>query len=163
MNELVCIGKVINFFGIKGELKVLTNFDKKELVYKVGMPIKIKEEDLTITSIRVHKNYYLIRVNDINDINKITKYIGYNIYVKKEDIILEEDDYLLEELIGATVIEGNKNIGKVTEIYTSNYNNYVKVLYNKKSFLIPIIKEYIIKFDREKKILYINNSLSLII
>ncbi len=163
MNELVCIGKVINFFGIKGELKVLTNFDKKELVYKVGMPIKIKEEDLTITSIRVHKNYYLIRVNDINDINKITKYIGYNIYVKKEDIILEEDDYLLEELIGATVIEGNKNIGKVTEIYTSNYNNYVKVLYNKKSFLIPIIKEYIIKFDRDKKILYTNNALSLII
>ena len=127
------------------------------------MPIKIKEEDLTITSIRVHKNYYLIRVNDINDINKITKYIGYNIYVKKEDIILEEDDYLLEELIGATVIEGNKNIGKVTEIYTSNYNNYVKVLYNKKSFLIPIIKEYIIKFDRDKKILYTNNALSLII
>ena len=163
MNELVCIGKVINFFGIKGELKVLTNFDKKELVYKVGMPIKIKEEDLTITSIRVHKNYYLIRVNDINDINKITKYIGYNIYVKKEDIILEEDDYLLEELIGATVIEGNKNIGKVTEIYTSNYNNYVNVLYNKKSFLIPIIKEYIIKFDRDKKILYTNNALSLII
>ena len=163
MNELVCIGKVINFFGIKGELKVLTNFDKKELVYKVGMPIKIKEEDLTITSIRVHKNYYLIRVNDINDINKITKYIGYNIYVKKEDIILEEDDYLLEELIGATVIEGNKNIGKVTKIYTSNYNNYVKVLYNKKSFLIPIIKEYIIKFDRDKKILYTNNALSLII
>lgn len=163
MNELVCIGKVINFFGIKGELKVLTNFDKKELVYKVGMPIKIKEEDLTITSIRVHKNYYLIRVNDINDINKITKYIGFNIYVKKEDIILEEDDYLLEELIGATVIEGNKNIGKVTEIYTSNYNNYVKVLYNKKSFLIPIIKEYIIKFDRDKKILYTNNALSLII
>lgn len=163
MNELVCIGKVINFFGIKGELKVLTNFDKKELVYKVGMPIKIKEEDLTITSIRVHKNYYLIRVNDINDINKITKYIGFNIYVKKEDIILEEDDYLLEELIGATVIEGNKNIGKVTEIYTSNYNNYVKVLYNKNSFLIPIIKEYIIKFDRDKKILYTNNALSLII
>ena len=163
MNELVCIGKVINFFGIKGELKVLTNFDKKELVYKVGMPIKIKEEDLKITSIRVHKNYYLIRVNKRNDINKITKYIGYNIYVKKEDIILEEDDYLLEELIGATVIEGNKNIGKVTEIYTSNYNNYVKVLYNKKSFLIPIIKEYIIKFDRDKKILYTNNALSLII
>lgn len=163
MNELVCIGKVINFFGIKGELKVLTNFDKKELVYKVGMPIKIKEEDLKITSIRVHKNYYLIRVNDINDINKITKYIGYNIYVKKEDIILEEDDYLLEELIGATVIEGNKNIGKVTEVYTSNYNNYVRVLYNKKSYLIPIIKEYIIKFDRDKKILYTNNALSLII
>ena len=29
MNELVIVGKVINFFGIKGELKILSDFDKK--------------------------------------------------------------------------------------------------------------------------------------
>ena len=30
MEELIIVGKVINFFGIKGELKVKSNFDKKE-------------------------------------------------------------------------------------------------------------------------------------
>ena len=48
MNELVCICKVINFFGIKGELKILSDFDKKELAFKIGMPIMIKEENLEI-------------------------------------------------------------------------------------------------------------------
>ena len=161
MNELVCIGKVINFFGIKGELKVLTNFDKKELVYKVGMPIKIKEEDLTITSIRVHKNYYLIRVNDINDINKITKYIGYNVYFKKSELDLQEDEYILEELIGATVMDNNDNIGYVIETYTSSNMNYIKVKYNNKTYLIPLIDQYIKEFNRDTKTIYTNNGKSL--
>ena len=88
MNELVIVGKVINFFGIKGELKILSDFDKKDLAFKVGMPVMIKEQWLTITSVRYHKNYILIRVNDLNDINLITKYIPFNVYVKKVDLDL---------------------------------------------------------------------------
>ncbi len=163
MNELVCVGKVINFFGIKGELKILSHFDKKELVYKVGMTIKIKEEELKITSVRVHKNYYLIKVNNINDINLITKYIGYNVYAKKDDILLTDGDYLLEELIGAQVIEKEKNIGKVVDIYLTNNSNYIKIFYNNKNYLIPLIKEYIIKFDRNSNIIYTKNAENLII
>ena len=37
MNELVCVGKIINFFGIKGELKILSDFDKQDLAFKIGM------------------------------------------------------------------------------------------------------------------------------
>ena len=60
MNELVCIGKVINFFGIKGELKILSDFEKQNLAFKCGNKIMIKEEWMTITSVRRHKNYVLI-------------------------------------------------------------------------------------------------------
>ena len=94
MNELVCVGKVINFFGIKGELKILSDFDKKELAFKLGMQVLIKEEWLSITSVRYHKNYILIRVNNLNDINLITKYIGFNVYVRKMDLNLNDDEYL---------------------------------------------------------------------
>ena len=45
MNELVCIGKVINFFGIKGELKVLTNFDKKELNEIIEQTLELRISD----------------------------------------------------------------------------------------------------------------------
>ena len=68
---------------LKGELKVKSNFDKKEKVFKIGNHILINNELLKITSVRIHKNNYLIRVNDINDINLVTKYIGYNVYFKK--------------------------------------------------------------------------------
>ena len=161
MEELIIVGKVINFFGIKGELKVKSNFDKKERVFKIGNNILINNEPLKITSVRIHKNNYLIRVNDINDINLVTKYIGYNVYFKKSDLGLTDNEYILEELIGADVMDDNENIGKVIEIYTSSNMNYIKVKYSNKTYLIPLIDEYIDHFDRDTKIIYTNNGKSL--
>ena len=161
MEELIIVGKVINFFGIKGELKVKSNFDKKERVFKIGNNILINNEPLKITSVRIHKNNYLIRVNDINDINLVTKYIGYNVYFKKSDLGLTDNEYILEELIGADVMDNNENIGKVIEIYTSSNMNYIKVEYSNKTYLIPLIDEYIDHFDRDTKTIYTNNGKSL--
>ena len=161
MEELVIVGKIINFFGIKGELKVKSAFDKKEKVFKIGNHILINNEPLKITSVRIHKNNYLIRVNDINDINLITKYIGFNVYFKKSDLGLTDNEYILEELIGATVMDGNENIGEVLEIYTSSNMNYIKVEYSNKTYLIPLIDEYIDHFDRDTKTIYTNNGKSL--
>ena len=161
MEELVIVGKVINFFGIKGELKVKSDFDKRSRVFKIGNHILINNELLKITSVRIHKNNYLIRVNDINDINLVTKYIGFNVYFKKSDLGLTENEYILEELIGATVVDGNENIGKVLEIYTSSNMNYIKVEYSNKTYLIPLIDEYIDHINRETKTIYTNNGKSL--
>lgn len=161
MEELIIVGKVINFFGIKGELKVKSNFDKKEKVFKVGNNILINNEVLKITSVRIHKNNYLIRVNDIFDINLVTKYIGYNVYFKKSDLGLTDKEYILEELIGATVMDNLDNIGEVIEIYTSSNMNYIKVEYNNKTYLIPLIDEYIDYFNRDTKTIYTNNGKSL--
>ena len=161
MEELVIVGKVINFFGIKGELKVKSNFDKKEKVFKIGNHILINNELLKITSVRIHKNNYLIRVNDINDINLVTKYIGYNVYFRKSDLGLTDKEYILEELIGATVMDNLDNIGEVIEIYTSSNMNYIKVEYNNKTYLIPLIDEYIDYFNRDTKTIYTNNGKSL--
>ena len=161
MEELVIVGKVINFFGIKGELKVKSDFDKRSRVCKIGNYILINNEVLKITSVRIHKNNYLIRVNDINDINLVTKYIGFNVYFKKSDLGLTENEYILEELIGATVVDGNENIGKVLEIYTSSNMNYIKVEYGNKTYLIPLIDEYIDHFNRDTKTIYTNNGKSL--
>ena len=161
MEELVIVGKVINFFGIKGELKVKSDFDKKEKVFKIGNHILINNELLKITSVRIHKNNYLIRVNDINDINLVTKYIGYNVYFRKRDLGLTDNEYILEELIGVDVMDNNENIGKVIEIYTSSNMNYIKVKYSNKTYLIPLIDEYIDHFDRDTKIIYTNNGKSL--
>ena len=161
MEELIIVGKVINFFGIKGELKVKSNFDKKERVFKIGNNILINNEPLKITSVRIHKNNYLIRVNDIFDINLVTKYIGYNVYFRKSDLGLTDKEYILEELIGATVMDNLDNIGEVIEIYTSSNMNYIKVEYNNKTYLIPLIDEYIDYFNRDTKTIYTNNGKSL--
>ena len=150
MNELVIVGKVINFFGIKGELKILSDFDKKDLAFKVGMPVMIKEQWLTITSVRYHKNYILIRVNNLNDINLITKYIGFNIYVKKIDLNLKNDEYLLEDLIGMKVICDNETLGIVSDIFDNKAGKLLYVTFAKK-YYIPYNNNYIKQVDVKNK------------
>ena len=161
MEELVIVGKVINFFGIKGELKIKSDFDKLDRIFKVGNYILINNEELKITSVRYHKNNILIRVNDINDINEVTKYIGYNVYFKKEDLNLESDEYILEDLLGALVKDKDIILGEVIEVYTTNNTNYIKVKNKDKTFLIPLIDNYIDHFDKEAKIIYTLNGQSL--
>ena len=39
--------------------------------------------------------------------------------------------------------------------------NYIKVEYNNKTYLIPLIDEYIDHFDRDTKTIYTNNGKSL--
>lgn len=163
MDELVCIGKIINFFGIKGELKVLSDFDKKDKAFKIGMHVLINNEEFVISSIRKHKNYILITINNMYDINLITKYIGYNIYVKMSDLNLKENEYLLEELINSKVMDDGVLLGEVIDIINSNNCSYVKVLYNKKEYLIPLVDAYIKSFDKRKKILNTINAKDLII
>ena len=163
MDELVCIGKIINFFGIKGELKVLSDFDKKDKAFKVGMHVLINNEGFVISSIRKHKNYILITINNMYDINLITKYIGYNIYVKMSDLNLKENEYLLEELINSKVMDDGVILGEVIDIINSNNCSYVKVLYNKKEYLIPLVDAYIKSFDKSNKILNTINAKDLII
>lgn len=161
MEELIIVGKVINFFGIKGELKIKSNFDKKDKVFKINNYILINNENLKITSVRYHKNNILIRVNDINDINEITKYIGYNVYFKKSNLHLVDNEYILQDLIGAEVIDDETKLGKVIEIYESNNTNYIKVKNDTKTFLIPLIDNYIKYFDKDTKTIYTINGKSL--
>ena len=34
MNDYVCIGKIVNTLGIKGELRILSDFELKNKVFK---------------------------------------------------------------------------------------------------------------------------------
>ena len=161
MNELVLIGKIVSTHGIKGELKVVSDFEYQDNAYKVGNVILINNIDHKITSIRYHKNYILLGIDNLDNINLVLEYIGYNIYIKRVLLNLGDDEYLYSDLIGASVMGNGKTLGKIIEIVKGNANDFVRVK-GEKEFLIPLIENYIEKFDNNEKILYTINAEELI-
>jgi 16S rRNA processing protein RimM len=143
MDELVFIGKTISTHGIKGELKVLSDFEYKDRSFKVNNEIMINNIMHTITSIRYHKNYILMGIDNKNNINDILKYVGFNIYIRKDDLNLQAGEFLLKDLIGLDVIDDKNYLGKVKEIVLGRHNNFIKVS-GEKEFLIPFIDNYIV-------------------
>lgn len=161
MNEMIYIGKSVSTFGIKGELKVISDFEYCDRAYQVNKKILINNIEHVISGIRYHKNYVLLKIDNLNNINDILKYVGFNIYIKRIDLGLKESEYLYKDLINSEVIDDdNTKLGKIIEVL--NGNNVLIKVKGSKEFLIPLIDNYISKFDLNKKILYTKNAKELI-
>lgn len=157
MNEMIYIGKTVSTFGIKGELKVISDFEYCDKAYKVGNKVLINNIEHIISSIRYHKNYVLLKIDNLNNINDILKYVGFNIYIKRLDLNLSKNEFLYKDLINSEVIdEDDTKLGKVIEV-VKGINVLIKVK-GTKEFYIPLIENYVKKFDLDKKILYTKNA-----
>jgi len=157
MNEMIYIGKTVSTFGIKGELKVISDFEYCDKAYKVGNKVLINNIEHIISSIRYHKNYVLLKIDNLNNINDILKYVGYNIYIKRLDLNLSKDEFLYKDLINSEVIdEDDTKLGKIIEV-VNGINVLIKVK-GTKEFYIPLIDNYVKRFDLDKKILYTKNA-----
>lgn len=160
--DKIYIGKITGFHGIKGELKIISDFEKKDICLKKDFVIYIDKEEFKITSSKIHKNNYLITINNLYDLNLVNKYIGSSVFINKDDLKLKNGEYLVNDLINFEVYDNETYLGKVSKIM---YNKNNKFLYieNEKAFYIPLIDVYIKEVDLENKKIYTVNGKDLII
>ncbi len=161
--DYIYIGKIVNTFGIKGEVKIVSDFYEKDKVFKSGFKLYISpmyiEEEISFT--RVHKGYNLVLFKNYNNINDVLKYKGMGVYIKRSDLCLDKDEYLIEDLIGYQVYDEDKLLGKVDEV--SKNNSVLLKINSDKVFYIPFIDEFIIKVDVESKKIITRNGSDFII
>lgn len=152
--EYVYLGRIVNTHGIKGEVRILSDFEKKDLVFKKDFKLYLGNtySEEVINSYRSHKNYDMVTFKGINDINDVLKYKGSKVYIKKADLNLGENDFLYEDLIGMKVMCDNKNYGVVDDIITNKASVLLKVEFDK-IFYIPFIEEFIKKVNLDSKII----------
>ena len=164
MNNYICIGKIINTFGIKGELKINSDFEYKDRIFTKDMIIYIgnlkKEEK--ISTHRVHKNYDLIVFDGYTNINEVLKYKGELIYIERKDLKLNNNEYLLNDLVGLNIID-NENILGVVIDYEKTVNNVLLKIKGNKTFYIPLYSEFIKEIDKKNRRIITNNGSDLII
>lgn len=154
----IYIGKIVNTHGIKGELRLLSNFKYKDKVFKKDMLIYIGKDKIQekIISYRKHKQFDMICLDGYSNINEVLKYKGLNAYINKEDLELDKGKYLNEDIIGFTVIVDNNRIGIIDNI-EMNAQELIVVKNKDKEFLIPYNDYFIKKIDINNKKIYINN------
>ena len=149
--EKVFVGKIVSTHGIKGELRIISDFEYKDKVFKVGNKLIIDDCEYIIKSYRVHKNFDMVTLNDYKDINEVLFLLKKNVYILKSDLILDDEEILDEDLIKYEVVSQDGRIGKITDIfYASQTNKILRVLFDKE-VLIPFNSPMINKIDKDKK------------
>lgn len=140
--EKIVIGKYVSTHGIKGEIRIKSNFKYKDKVFVIGNNIFIGDREFIINSYRVHKEYDMITLKGINNINEILNLKGSLVYIDKDNLKLKSDEYLDSDLIGLDVYIENDLKGKVLDINYLTKDKKLLVVNNK---LVPF--ELIKKID----------------
>jgi len=164
MNDYVLIGKIVNTHGLKGEIKIISDFELKLKVFKPNTTIYIgtDKEENKIVSYRPHKMFDMIFLAGKNDIDAVLGYKGKYLYIKRSELNLNDNDYLLQELIGFEVIDEKDLLGKVVDIVYNKKQVLLKVK-EQKEFYIPFVSEYILKVDTLSKKVYTKSAKDLMI
>lgn len=161
--KYVLIGKIVNTHGLKGEVRILSDFKYKDRVFKIGMKIyigknKVREE---INGYRYHKIFDMITMCGYDNIDQILKYKGEYVFINRDDLILKDNEYLDEDIIGFKVIVDNLNKGIVKRIEKHGKNEILVVKNDDKNYLIPYNFDIIDGVDLEKREMYVKNIIGL--
>ena len=142
----VLVGKYVKTHGIKGEIKVRSNFLYKDRIFQTGKKVFLKDQEFTIKDYRKHQEYDMLTFEGINDINQILSLKGNFLYANREDLGLKQEEYLDSDLIGLDLYQNNIFVGKVRDIAFITKNKKLLVI---NSHYVPF--ELIKKVDLKNK------------
>lgn len=149
--DFLYLGEIVNTHGIKGEIRIISDFKYKDEVFKKGNFVYIGKEKQKeeINSYRAHKNYDMVTLVGYNDINEVLKYKGKKVYISRGEY--KFDGIIYEDVLNMEVYENNNLIGNVKDIMKSPAHPILVVENGFKQNFIPFIDEFILNVDLDKK------------
>lgn len=153
--KYIFIGRIVNTHALKGEVRIVSDFEFKDRIFKENTLLYIGEnkDKEIIETYRKHKQFDMVKFKGIDYINDVLKYKGSKVYIDESILNLKDDEILISELINMDVYSDNKYVGRITEYRSDNGNNMLRV--NNK--LIPYNKDFITKIDKENKSIYFHD------
>ena len=150
--EKVYVGKIVSTHGIKGEIRILNQFNFKDKVFKIRNKLIIDDTEYEIKSHRVHKGFDMVTLDDYHDINEVLFLMKKNVFFDKDKLGLSDDEVLDEDLLEYKVISNDGRVGSIMEVfYASPTNKVIRVKFDKE-FLVP--SAFFTKVDKELNYYY---------
>ncbi|MBR2246696.1 MAG: 16S rRNA processing protein RimM [Bacilli bacterium] len=148
---LVYIGKIVSTHGIKGEIKILSDFEFKDKVFVVGNKLIIDDVNYEIKSYRHHKTYEMVTLDDYKDINEVLFLMKKKVYFDEDDLVLDDNEILDDDLITYKVLTSDGKKGIIKEIFLASPKNKVIRIQLDKEVLIPLNSPMIKEISKERK------------
>ncbi len=151
--EYISVGKIMESFALKGEVKIASDFKFSDLVFKEGNTLYLGDgkKPFIVNKARFYKDRYYVLFKGLTHINVVTPYIKSIVYYNKEDLVLDEN-YLNEDIVNFDIIENGIIIGKLHNVIDMGKNNEIFEIIDKDiTFMIPNKKEFIKKIDFDNK------------
>lgn len=146
--DKIYIGKIVNTHGIKGELRIRSDFLYKDKVFVKGNSLIIDDKNYLIKTYRRHKTFDMVMLDEYNNINQVLFLVGKKVYFDKSLLILDDNEVLDSDLVNYNIVDTNGIELEIEEVFYASSTN--KIIRTNKC-LIPFNSPMIKKIDKIKK------------
>ncbi len=137
---MLYIGDLVNTHGIKGEVRIISFFKYKDIVFKPNNILYVKDKKLKIKTYRKHKQFDMVTFEGFTNINEVLKFKGSKVYIQKNEYNFPGP--LNEELYGKKVYNQGKLLGTLDKIIDNGVQE-ILVVKGEKEYLIPFVDEFV--------------------
>ena len=162
-SNFVSIGKILNFHGVQGEAKLGYSKNREGFLSNLKIVYVLKNGEykpLEISNVRFTPKCGIIKFKGINSLNDILEYKNQLLFVEEGTVreFLEEDEFLIDELVGLDVYDGERKVGAVVGVSNNGASDLLSVkTLSKKISLIPFVKAIVLSVDIKSRRIQINN------
>ena len=158
MQDKFEVGKIVNTFGIKGEVKVAL-YTENINNFKKGNKIYVNNKEMQIEKSRLQKNMLILKLKGVDNMTDAEDLRDSIITVERNKKEFPSGTYYIADLIGLDVYTDEGNLlGKIIDIYNTGANDiYTVKTLEGKEVLLPAIKDVVKQVDlqNEKIIVHI--------
>lgn len=155
--DLVTIGKITGTHHLKGAVKANISLSDPSIIVDERVMVEKPNGEKKILTVKKLSNLVadkvVIEFKEITNKTEGNLLAGGFVKINRDILGMEEDEYLLEDLLGMTAVtvEGEV-IGKVTDVFDTAAHDIIVVEDDRTETLIPNIENFVkdIDFDENK-------------
>lgn len=162
-NNFISAGKILNFHGVRGEAKLGYSKNREDFLSRLNV-VYIQDgseyKPLEIENLRFTPKCAIIKFKGIDSLNDILEYKGKLLFVPEDFAreFLDEDEFLIDELVGLDVYDGDKHVGSVVGVSNNGASDLLSVkTLTKNISLVPFVKAIVLSVDIKSRRIQINN------
>lgn len=150
MQEYLEAGKILNTFGIRGEVKLEPWCDSAEFLKKIKT-LYIDGTPRRVLSAKVHKGMLIVLFEGVEDVNAAMLLKNKIVHFARKDVRLPKGRFFLADIMGARVVdESGREVGTLTDVIELPRGR-VFVVTGEEEHTIPDVPEFIKEINAEEK------------
>ena len=148
------IGKIVNTFGLRGELKVLAENKQYGQFYNLKeFFIDGFDERFLVEKIVIKKDQFAkLKIRGYDDINQVEKFKNHTVFVKEtQNKDLKEGEYLVEDLIDCKLYNNEECIATLVDVENFGATDIFVLDVAGREARVPFVSDFIKNIDIKNK------------
>lgn len=150
MKQFLETGKIVGTHGVRGMVRIQPWCDDADFLCGFDrIYINGGERELTVEKIQPHGTVVIAAFAGVDSIEKAEAMRGSVIYIKREDAVLEEGRYFVDDIIGCAVfdVDSGEPIGEIVDVSFTGANDVWHIRRDGRQYLIPKIDDVVKDVD----------------